>query len=283
MIAEATAPCQVELAGGAEGATRVGVAIDRRAWCRVETGVEGLVVESKDTLRKAQARTASELGGAGPLGLVARVLQGLGVEAGVRVVTQSRVPEGAGLGEVAALGVAITGAAARALGLALGAGEIVRVARLASAPDAGECEVAARGGGPLAVDPGRVEESLLLIQCEAAVPPVASAEAPVVASVAGRVREALAAGRLEDLVGLWLEEWEARGAGAPEASRRIAGIVRAAGGAVRSPGRGGSVLGVWAPPGARGPGRREAVLAAAREAGLRLFPARVDLRGLDVE
>jgi hypothetical protein len=296
VIAEATAPCQVELAGGAEGATRVGVAIDRRAWCRVETGVEGLVVESKDTLRKAQARTASELGGAGPLGLVARVLQGLGVETGVRVVTQSRVPEGAGLGEVAALGVAITGAAARALGLALGVGEIVRVARVASAPDAGECELAARGGslafasaagGPspevLAADPGRVEESLLLVQCEAAVPPVASAEAPAVASVAGRVREALAAGRLEDLVGLWREEWEARAGRAPEACRRIAGIVGAAGGAVRSPGRGGSVLLAWAPPGARGPGRREAVLAAAREAGLRLVPARVDLRGLDVE
>lgn len=294
MIAEATAPCQVELGGGAEGAVTVGVAIDRRAWCRVETGVEGLVVESKDTLRKARARNASELGGAGPLGLVARVLQGLGVEAGVRVVTQSRVPEGAGLGEVAGLGMAVTGAAARALGLALGAGEIVRVARVASAQDAGQCDVAARGGAlasapggaspeVLAADPGRVEESLLLFQCEAAVPPVASAEAPAVASVAGRVREALVAGRLEGLVDLWLEEWEARATRAPEASRRIAGIVRRAGGAVRSPGRGGSVLLAWAPPGARGPGRREAVLAAVREAGLRPFPARVDLRGLDVE
>ncbi len=283
MIAEATAPCPVELAGGVEGALTVAVAIDRRAWCRVETGVEGLVVESKDALRKAQARTASELGEAGPLGLVARVLQGLGVDSGVRVVTQSRLPEGAGLGEVAALGVAVTAAAARAVGLGLGAEELVRVARLASASDGGECEVAVRGGGPPAVDPARVEESLLLIQGEAAVPPVALAEAPAVAAVAGRVREALAAGRLDDLVGLWLEEWEARAARAPEASRRVADIVQAAGGAVRGAGRGGSVLLVWAPPGARGPGRREAVLAAAREAGLRLVPARVDLRGLDVE
>jgi hypothetical protein len=283
VIAEATAPCQVELAGGAEGTVRLGVAIDRRAWCRVETGVEGLVVESKDALRKAQVRTVSELGGAGPLGLVARVLQGLGVEAGVRVVTQSRVPGGAGLGEEAALAVAVTGAAARALDLALGAQEIVRVARVASGPDGGECGLASRGGGPRALDPGRVEESLLLVQCEAAVPPLAEAEALAVAPVAGRVREALGAGRLEDLVGLWLEEWEARAGRAPEATRRVAGIVRAAGGAVRSPVRGGSVLAVWAPPGARGPGRREAVLAAAREAGLRLFPARVDLRGLDVE
>jgi hypothetical protein len=40
---------------------------------------------------------------------------------------------------------------------------------------------------------------------------------------------------------------------------------------------------VWPPPGPGAPGGREAVLAAAKAAGLRLFPARVDLRGLDVE
>ena len=43
------------------------------------------------------------------------------------------------------------------------------------------------------------------------------------------------------------------------------------------------ILALWAPPGERGPGRREAVVAAAKVTGLRLFPARVDLRGLDVE
>ena len=70
---------------------------------------------------------------------------------------------------------------------------------------------------------------------------------------------------------------------APQAEH-IAGVVRAAGGAARVCGGGdGGILAVWAPPGARGPGRREAVPAAARQAGLRLFPARVDLRGLDVE
>ncbi len=107
-------------------------------------------------------------------------------------------------------------------------------------------------------------------------------------AIASRVRDALLAGRFEELVDLWAEEWEARrGGGAgwptPEAER-IDGIVRAAGGAARVCGAGrGGILALWAPPGARGPGRREAVAAAAKAAGLRLFPARVDLRGLDVE
>ena len=109
-----------------------------------------------------------------------------------------------------------------------------------------------------------------------------------IASVASRVRDALLDGRFEDLIGLWAEEWEARrgvvpGWPGPEAER-IAGVVRAAGGAARVCGAGeGGILALWAPPGERGPGRREAVVAAAKEAGLRLFPARVDLRGLDVE
>ena len=102
------------------------------------------------------------------------------------------------------------------------------------------------------------------------------------------MREALLEGRFGDLIGLWAEEWEARrgavpGWPGPEAER-IAGVVRAAGGAARVCGAGeGGILALWAPPGERGPGRREAVVAAAKEAGLRLFPARVDLRGLDVE
>jgi hypothetical protein len=294
VIAEATAPCRVELAGGAEAGATVGVAIDRRAWCRVETGVEGVEVESKDALRKAWGRSLSEIPASGPLGLAARVLRGLGVEDGVRVVCQSRVPAGSGLGEAAALAVAVAAATARAVGRGLEAPDIARVAGEAAGAVA-DSSVAARGGvlatgagrpeaEALAVDPGRVEESLLLIQCDTPVDGGGSAAATVVGSVAERVREAFARGRFEDIVDLWVEEWEAREAGIPEGVRQIAGIVREAGGAVRAPGgAGGSVLAAWAPPGQRGPGCREAVLRAAREAGLRLFPARVDLRGLDVQ
>ena len=64
--AEGTAACRVDLAGGAPGAVSVTVAIDRRAWCRVETGVDGVRIESKDTLRKVGGEDVSEALGRGP-------------------------------------------------------------------------------------------------------------------------------------------------------------------------------------------------------------------------
>jgi len=141
----------------------------------------------------------------------------------------------------------------------------------------------------LAIDPARVEESLLLVDGGGPRSPVVGHGAlSAIPSLASRIREALLAGRFEDVIGLWAEEWQARRSAAagwpgPEAEH-IAEVVRAAGGAARVCGAGrGGILALWAPPGERGPGRREAVVAAAKAAGLRLFPARVDLRGLDVE
>ncbi len=146
-------------------------------------------------------------------------------------MTQSRVPEGAGLGERGALAVAVAGATARALGRDLGAEELARIARIAAAPAVADGDIAVVGGTvawhadgaaprpeALAVDPGRIEESLLLFQCEPPLDPIGSAEVPAVVSVAGRVREALGRGRLEDVTGLWREEWEVRGVGAPDAA-----------------------------------------------------------------
>jgi galactokinase/mevalonate kinase-like predicted kinase len=291
----------VDLASGPPDGVSVAVAIDRRAWCRVETGVSGVVIESRDTLRKASGQSVAEVLEGGALGLVARVLRAMGVEAGVRVVTQLRVPEGSGLGESAALGAAVAGAVARVLERKLDREEIARVASEAEAsggaPGTREGHPAVRGGAlalhpaagdarveTLAVDPARIEESLLLV--EGARSPGAGPAGAALRSVASRLYDALRAGRFEDVVDLWAEEWEARrgpGWPAPE-SARIAEIVGAAGGGTRVCGAGrGGILAVWAPPGARGPGRREAVLAAAKAAGLRLFPARVDLRGLEVE
>jgi hypothetical protein len=297
-VAEGTAPCRVVLAGGAPGAVTVTVAVDRRAWCRVETGVDGVLLESRDTLRKASGRDVAELIAKGALAPASRVLRALGIDGGVRVVTQSRVPEGSGLGEDAALGAAVAGAAACVLGRELGPEELARLALEAEGADGEasgrirEGDTAVRGGllafhlhgegvrvEPLAVDPARVEESLLLV--EATSPRMAAPAAAVVGDVAGHILEALREGRFEDVVSLWAEEWDAREAGAP-ALDRVLQAVREAGGALRAQGAG-RLLAVWAPPGARGPGRREAVLDAATAAGLRLFPARVDLRGLEVE
>ncbi len=112
-VVEATAPTRIDLAGGTldiwplylfhPGAVTVNVAIDRRAWCRVETGVTGVRIESKDTLAKAEGRDVDEVLAGGSLALVAHILRALGIETGVRVVTQSRVPAGSGLGGSSAL------------------------------------------------------------------------------------------------------------------------------------------------------------------------------------
>ena len=307
-VAEGTAACRVDLAGGAPGAVSVSVAIDRRPWCRVELGGAGVRIESKDTLRKVGGADVSEALRQGAPAIVVRVLQAMGAQTGVAVVTQCRVPEGSGLGESSALAAAVAGALARVQGPGLDRAGIARIATEADAAGgeaaAGmrESHTAVRGGvlalhresaglrvESLAIDPARVEESLLLVDAGAPRSPAAGHGAvSAIPSIASRIREALLAGRFEDVIGLWAEEWEARRSAVPgwpgPEAEHVAGVVRAAGGAARVCGAGqGGILALWAPPGERGPGRREAVVAAAKAAGLRLFPARVDLRGLNVE
>lgn len=292
-VVEASAPCRVDLAGG-PGTLRVEVAIDRRPWCRVETGIEGVQLESKDALLKASGRDVSEVLEKGSLTLAARVLRACGVETGIRVVTHSRVPDGAGLGASSALALAIAAAVARATGQELDPGAIGPVAPdyhaalygglLALHPEGGRVRAER-----LAVDPARVEESLLLVDAGGTgTPPTEShghgREAPTSrADVPSRVREALLAGRFDEIVELLAAEGPAPGMLMAEFDR-IGETARAAGGAMRVCGAGlGRVVAVWAPPGARSPGRREAVAAALKAAGVRAFPARVDLRGLEVD
>ena len=89
-LAEATAPTRIDLAGGTldiwpvylfhPGAVTVNVAIDRRAWCRVETGHAGLRIESKDTLTQAEGATVADVIGGGSLSLVAFILRALRID-----------------------------------------------------------------------------------------------------------------------------------------------------------------------------------------------------------
>jgi D-glycero-alpha-D-manno-heptose-7-phosphate kinase len=324
---EATAPTRIDLAGGTldiwpiylfhPGAVTVNCAIDRRAWCRVERGITGVRIESKDTLAKAEGRDVSEvLGGGGSL--VAYILRALGVDSGVKVVTHSRVPAGSGLGGSSALAVAIVAAAARAFGKELDADSMWPVVRDAEAQNMGvpagmQDHLAAIHGGVLgihlepgavraarlATDPARVEESLLLV--DAGVTrfsginnwdvfkgqidgneQVRGALARIV-SAAGRLRDALVAHRYDDVAGLMDEEWQARkqlapGVTTPEIDR-IADLAREAGGAAKVCGAGGGgMVAVWAVP-----GKREKAQAAIRDAGFKIVPFRVDLRGLEVE
>jgi D-glycero-alpha-D-manno-heptose-7-phosphate kinase len=330
---EATAPCRVDLAGGTidiwplylfhPGALTVNVAIDRRAWCRVETGGTGVRVESKDTLQKAEGRDVAEVLAAGSQPLVAEILRALGVETGIRVVTQSKVPAGSGLGGSSALVVAVAAAVARAIGRPLPAEELLPLVRDAecrciAVPAGVQDHFGAFYGGVnalhlepghvrverLAADPARIEECLLLVDGGATrfsginnwdvFKGQIDGETRVreslaeIAAVAARVRLALVEARFADVTALVREEWEARkrlapGVTTPEIDR-IADVVTKSGGAAKVCGAGGGgIVAVWSPPGARGPGEREAVAAALKEAGFRMFPARIDLRGLEVE
>jgi hypothetical protein len=298
---EATAPCRVDLASGPDA---VCVAVDRRAWCRVETGVLGVAVESKDTLQRVTAPRAPELGGGAtaPVALVREALRAFAVDTGIRVVTQVKVPSSSGLGGETALAVALVGALSHACGRDLGRGDVaaraaeVVAAALGSPADPADVAVAVHGGCVAAapgraavrldVDPAAIEECLMLVEAgpdgEPAVGTIADREGH-----GARVRAALLGRRLEDLAGALAEDWDARarvpGWAGPE-RRRVGEALRPAGAGLRVCGGGrGTVVVVVAPPGPRGPGPREAVAAAAKAASLRLFPARADLLGLDVE
>jgi galactokinase/mevalonate kinase-like predicted kinase len=248
------------------------------------------------------AATVGELEGGGEMPLVARVLGRLGLESKVRVETRSRLPAGSGLGESSALAVALAAAALEALGrpadvpalaALLGPDRGLGASGLAAALHGGTV-LASRGGeglhsAPLAVDPARVEESLLLVDTGGTRAPDPSGDEAGEAGATGEVPDigrALIEGRGEDAVGLMADEWTTRRKRRPAASSdeidRVVDVARSAGGAAWACGPGpGGLVAVWAPPGDRGPGRREAVEAALAAAGLRIFPARVDLRGLD--
>ncbi|HEY3121963.1 MAG TPA: hypothetical protein VGL15_15165 [Vicinamibacteria bacterium] len=324
----ATAPTRIDLAGGTldiwplylfhPGAVTVNAAIDRRAWCRVETGIEGVHIESKDTLKRAEGKDISEVLHGGALSLVAYILRALGVETGVKVVTQSRVPAGSGLGGSSALAVAIAAAASRAFDHPLSADGLWPIVRDAEAqsiavPTGVQDYLAAIHGGVLGIhlepgalrveklasDPARVEESLLLV--DAGVTRfsginnwdvfkgqidgderVRSALAEI-ASAARRVREALSAGAYDAVPSLIDEEWQARkrlapGVTTPEVDR-IAEIAAEGGGAAKVCGAGGGgMVMVWAVP-----GRKEKIEAGLRAAGFKPVAFRLDLRGLEVE
>jgi D-glycero-alpha-D-manno-heptose-7-phosphate kinase len=333
-VVQATAPTRIDLAGGTldiwplylfhPGAVTVNAAIDRRAWCRVETGVDGVSIHSKDTLRKVTGRSVGEiLGGDGALSLVAYILRALGVESGVAVETQSRVPAGSGLGGSSALAVAVAAAVAHAFERDVDHESLWPIVRDAEAqcigvPTGIQDYLASIHGGVLGVhlqpgtvrverltvDPAAVEESLLLVDAggtrfsginnwdvfkgqidgDRAVREALAA----IVGVATEVRQALGEGRLDEVAPLIAREWQARkrlapGVTTPEIDR-IADAATASGGAAKVCGAGGGgMVAVWARPGARDGGSRERARAALRAEGFRSVPFRVDLRGLEVE
>jgi hypothetical protein len=299
-VVVASAPGRLALSGVA-GGPQLSVALDRRATCRVEAGAPGVEIESRDSLTKARAPDVGELLARTPRSLVAQALGLLGVGEGLRVVTDWKLPAGSGIDGEAALALATTAAVARAVGQEREPEELLALAREAGAragrSDGHGLHAALWGGvvltrvrgdaleaERLGVDPGRIDESLMLVDAGEAPAAGAGGEARAggtgVAGLTGRIVAALASGGYEAVVGLVAEECAGTASGAGE--RRIVELVQAAGGAARPLGEG-RLVAVWAPPGARGPGRREAVQGALKAAGVRPLAIRLDLRGLELD
>jgi D-glycero-alpha-D-manno-heptose-7-phosphate kinase len=305
------------------GAVTVDVAIDRRVWCRVEPVREGVRIESKDALVAHQGGSLEELLERESAPLAAFVLRALGISTGVKVTTRSRVPSGSGLGASSALAVAVAAAGAAAAGRELPVEELWPLVRDAEAQCLGRPvgirdALAAIHGGllavhlepgcprveRLAVDAAAVEECLLLASSGATGAPgrgdwevfrkhldgdAATREGLAeIAAIAAAVVGALIRGRLAEVPELLAAEWEVRkrlapGVTTPEIDH-IAAIARECGAVARACGPGGGgVVAIWAAPGERGGGPREALDAALKEAGIPAFPFRADLQGLEVE
>jgi galactokinase/mevalonate kinase-like predicted kinase len=329
-VVEASAPACVDLAGWPldhwplslfhPAATVVNVAIDRRAWCRVETLPSGIRIESKDTLARTEVRSTAEIGGGGALSLIARVLEAVGIESGMAVVTQLKVPADAGLGGSSSLAVAVAAAAARLRGRDLDPDTLCRLVRDAETRHGGipagfgAAATAVRGGvvgvnlgaltplgERLATDPARVEECLSLFDCGVARTPAAVAGSPVWTAIKGHVegderirealgrigagavgvRESLLCSRYSELTGSLTEEWQARRRLRDEPNLpELDRLMEAA-----------LSAGGAARPCRDGrvvavwavPDRREAVLGAMRAAGFPPLTCRLDLRGLELE
>ena len=234
------------LLSGAAPGPRVSVALDRRAECRVEAGGPGVVIEAKDALTKTAAADVAELVAKAPGSIAARVLELADVRSELRVVTEWKLPAGSGVDGDSALAVAATAAVARILGRSLEPEELLRLAREASRRAGRRDEdghhgalwggvVLTEGAGDalaakaLGVDPGRIEEALLLVDAGEAGGEPARPPAVRSAGLMERVVAALVAGRSEELVALFGEEaGEARegprrGAGRPTRAGRRAG------------------------------------------------------------
>jgi D-glycero-alpha-D-manno-heptose-7-phosphate kinase len=126
MIIESAAPTRIDLAGGTidiwplylfhRGAQTVNAAIDLYARCRIETGGEGYLLESRDTGTRVEAATLDELAEHSSLELLVRLVRFFGPKPGFTMVTECAAPPGSGLGGSSTLGIAVSAALDRLMG-----------------------------------------------------------------------------------------------------------------------------------------------------------------------
>lgn len=175
----ASAPARVDIAGGTldiwplylfhEGARTVNAAVTLRASTRVTPIADALEIVSVDTGATARGRDLLAIEDHDHTRLVVQIMKALGVRAGLKVETTSRVPAGSGLGGSSALAVTIAAALAGSLSRELSRVDLRHLVRDAEAqvirvPTGIQDYEAAIHGGVLEVDlkPGGIESTCLV-------------------------------------------------------------------------------------------------------------------------
>lgn len=175
----ASAPARVDIAGGTldiwplylwhHGARTVNVAVTLRATTTVTPIARGIEIVSIDTGARASAEHVDAIDAHDHTRLVVQILKALGVSAGVRIETTSRVPAGSGLGGSSTLAVTIAAAMAGSMNREISNRDLRQLVRDAEAqvikvPTGIQDYEAAIHGGVLdiALNPGEIETRRLV-------------------------------------------------------------------------------------------------------------------------
>lgn len=324
----ASAPARVDIAGGTldiwplylwhQGARTVNAAVTLRATTTVTPIARGLEIVSIDTGARASAEHIDAIDAHDHTRLVVQILKAIGVSAGLRIETTSRVPAGSGLGGSSTLAVTIAAAVLGSLSREVSKRDLRQLVRDAEAqvirvPTGIQDYEAAIHGGVLdiALNPGEiethrlvedesfVEDRILLVDAgitrfsglnnwemfKAQVDDSGNIR-QLFAEIVAAAREACVAITTEDetaLVQAVAREWKARRALAPGVATpevdQIVAIAQTQGGAAKVCGAGGGGIVLAVAP----VGHREALIHDLNLKGFRVLDAKVDRVGLHVK
>lgn len=324
----ASAPARVDIAGGTldiwplylwhHGARTVNAAVTLRATTRVTPIARGLEIVSIDTGARASAEHIDAIDAHDHTRLVVQILKAIGVSAGLRIETTSRVPAGSGLGGSSTLAVTIAAAVLGSLSREVSKRDLRQLVRDAEAqvirvPTGIQDYEAAIHGGVLdiALNPGEIETNRLVEDESFVEDRILLVDAGITrfsglnnwemfkaqvddsgnirqlfAEIVAAAREACVAITTEDetaLVQAVAREWRARrslapGVATPEVDQIVA-IAQSQGGAAKVCGAGGGGIVLAVAP----KGHHQALVQDLNLKGFKIVDAKVDRVGLHVK
>ena len=324
----ASAPARVDIAGGTldiwplylwhHGARTVNAAVTLRATTRVTPIARGLEIVSIDTGARASAEHIDAIDAHDHTRLVVQILKAIGVSAGLRIETTSRVPAGSGLGGSSTLAVTIAAAVLGSLSREISRRDLRQLVRDAEAqvirvPTGIQDYEAAIHGGVLdiALNPGEIETNRLVEDESFVEDRILLVDAGITrfsglnnwemfkaqvddsgnirqlfAEIVAAAREACVAITTEDetaLVQAVAREWRARrslapGVATPEVDQIVA-IAQSQGGAAKVCGAGGGGIVLAVAP----KGHHQALVQDLNLKGFKIVDAKVDRVGLHVK